>query len=136
MKSVYGIISDFMEQIDNSMLLSVMCKQIRAYEGENLPVPIKRIYFSYSGESNRVTFFTNENGKKMEKNDITVRINCFSPLSMAPTGAHILSETILIFLAISNENITEIHIGDTEYDSDVDAYKIPCRINYSSTQEF
>lgn len=129
------LIDTFISQIEESTILSKTCETIRAYEGSNLPVPIKKTYFSFSAEENKVTYSLDENGNKIETNDVIIRMNCFTPLSSSPAVVHVLAEAILVFIALSNSSVTGFTAGQTEYDSDIDAYKIVCRINLSVTEK-
>lgn len=135
MRTTDSLIDAYMTQVEEYILFALTCKVIRAYEATNLPVPIRKVYFSFSGEENKVEYFTDENGKEMEKNDITVRINCFIPIGMPPSESQKLLELACLYLAVNNENIIGFTVGETEYDSDVDAYRITGRINYSSQAE-
>ena len=135
MRTTDNLIEALMTEVEEYLLSALTCKVIKAYEAENLPVPIRKIYLSFSGEENKVTYFTDENAAEMEKNDITVRINCFIPLGVPPSASQKLLEIICLYLATNVEKIVGFTVGQTVYDSDVDAYRITARINYSSEKE-
>lgn len=135
MRTTDSLIETFMNQVEEELLFDITCDVIKAYEATNLPVPIRKIYLSFAGEENKVTFFTDENGTEMEKNDITVRINSFTPIGISPSASQKLLEIVSLFLATNNEDITGFTVGEIQYDSDVDAYRITAKINYSSASE-
>ncbi len=135
MHTTLELIDTYMNQIDDQLLFNMTCEVIKAYEGKNLPVPIRKIYLSFSGEENKVTYFTDESGVKMETNDIVIRMNSFVPLDNTPSSGQLISEIAGIFLALSNEGITGFNVGDIVFDSNVDAYRITSRIYFSETEK-
>lgn len=130
-----GIIDAFITGIQETTLLSKTCRLIKAYEGGNLPVPIKNIYFSFSSEETKVAYSYDENGDKLETCSYVIRMNCFVPLTNSPASAHTLAESLMLYLAVSNTDITGFSSGQTDYDSDVDAYRITCRIYLEKSQK-
>lgn len=130
-----GIIDDFISSIQETTLLSKTCRLIKAYEGGNLPVPIKNIYFSFSSEETKITYSYDENGDKIETGNYVIRMNCFVPLTSSPASAHTLAESVMLYLALSNTDITGFSSGKTDYDSDVDAYRITCRIYLGKSEK-
>ncbi len=118
------LIDSFIKTISESDLLSSTCQAIRAYEAKNLPVPIKKTYFSFSAAENKFYYTRDDEGNITEVNSIKIAVNCFIPLKTSPAVMYTLAETVLRTLMSGNENITGITVGKTGYDSDVDAFKI------------
>lgn len=130
-----SLVDAFIEQVEGNMALVLACTVIKAYEAKNLPIPIKKTYLSFSGEENKVEYFTDENGKKMEKNNVTIRMSSFIPLGISPSSGQKLSELVAIYIANNNGHIDGFTVGETVYDSNVDAYRITTRIYFSEITE-
>lgn len=115
----------------NSKFKSENCAAIRGFDTKDLPIPLKKTFLSFVPEKNTVTYFENENKEFCQKNEVTIRMTCYSPLASLASDTHILLESVLTYL---NETyITEIsgyHIGETEYDDEVKAFRVICRIFY------
>lgn len=115
----------------NGQLKPKKCEAIRGFDTKGLPIPLKKIYLSFAPEKNTVTYFSNDFEEFCQKNEATIRMTCFSPLASLASDTHVLLEQVLTFL--NEKYITEISgytIGETEYDSDVKAFRIICKIFY------
>ena len=116
----------------NDELRPSSCSAIRGFDTKGLPIPLKKTYLSFVPEKNTVTYFEDENEEFCQNNEVTIRMTCFSPLIALASETHILIEEVLAFL--NEKYITEISgytIGETEYDDEVKAFRIECRIFYS-----
>lgn len=124
------IIEDMIDSI-NTDLKPSGCSAIRGYDTKGLPIPLKKLYLSFVPEKNTVSYFENENKEFCQKNEVTIRMTCYSPLTAIASQTHILLEEVLTFL--NEKYITEISgytIGETEYDTEVKAFSIVCKIFY------
>lgn len=130
MQSSTVLIDSFIDVITKAEILSDTCSAIRAYEGQNLPVPIRKTYFSFSAAENSFYFSEDKEGNTTGVNSIKIAMNCFIPLDLSPASIYTLTETVLYILMNSNENIISITAGKTEYDSDVDSFRINCEIHF------
>lgn len=124
------LIEECISKVEESRLLSAACRAIKAYEGENLPVPIKKTYFSFSCEENKVVYTAMDDGSLLETNDIQLRVNCFIPLSLSPCSVHTIIESVLLYLKSNLTDICGFTVGNTEYDSNVDAYRVSSLISF------
>lgn len=125
------IINDLMSSLSGTTILSKSCESIKSYEAKNLPVPIKKTYLAFSAGKHKSDFFTDENGEKMHRTDLTVCVNCYTPLTSSPANTHTVIETVMYYFSTVNELIKSFSVGATQYDKDVDAYKICCTIEFS-----
>ena len=126
-----NLISELIDFINRDDNLSSLGKAIRAFDTSGLPVPINETYFSFSCQENSTTFSRDEENSVTEKNTLTIKMSCFSPLKKSAWSAHNMTEKIIS--AISSEfrdNISGFNIGQTEYDDDVKSYKIIGRIYF------
>lgn len=124
------IIDRMIDDINNT-LKPEGCDAIRGFDTKDLPIPLKKIYLSLVPEKNTISYFESENKEFCQKNEVTIRMTCFSPLISLASDTHILLEEVLTFL--NEKYITEISgytIGETEYDDEVKAFRIVCRIFY------
>lgn len=115
----------------NSELKPTACSAIRGFDTKGLPIPLKKTYLSFVPEKNTVTYFEDENEEFCQRNEVIIRMTCFSPLTAIASETHILLEEVLAFL--NEKYITEISgytIGETEYDDEVKAFRVECRIFY------
>jgi len=115
----------------NEELKPDSCSAIRGFDTKGLPIPLKKTYLSFVPEKNTVSYFEDENKEFCQKNEVTIRMTCFSPLVSIASETHILLEAVLTFL--NEKYLTEISgytIGETEYDDEVKAFRIVCRIFY------
>lgn len=135
MQSATALIDSFIKTVTASSLLNNSCEAIKAYESKNLPVPIKKTYFSFSAAENRLYYSVDENGNKTEVNSIKISVNCFIPLSLSPAVIYTLTETVMTVLMSSNDNIISFTVGKTEYDSDVDAFRINCELHFQTEKQ-
>ncbi len=132
MQSASALIDSFIKLLTETEVLNEACQAIRAYESKNLPVPIKKTYFSFSAAENSLNYSTDSNGDKIETNSVKISVNCFIPLSLSPAVIHNLAESVMLILMKSNDKIVGFTVGKTEYDSDVDAFRINCELNFRS----
>ena len=126
-----NLITRLMEFINQDDTLSSLGIAIRAYDTVGLPVPINETYFSFSCQENSTTFSRNEENSLSRKNNLTIKMSCYSPLKKSAFSAHNLTEKIID--AVSEkfaDDITGFTIGQTEYDDDVKSYKITARIYF------
>lgn len=124
------IIEDMITAI-NTELKPSDCSAIRGFDTKDLPIPLKKTYLSFLPEKNTVSYFENDNKEFCQKSEATIRMTCFTPISFVASETHIQLEEILTFL--NEKYITEISgytIGETEYDNEVKAFRIICRIFY------
>ena len=125
------LITQLIDFINKDDFLSKLGKAIRAYDTEGLPVPIRETYFSFSCKENTVTMTENEDGSLSEENNITIKMNCFSPLKKSAYGVHNMTEKVTAGLSEAfRSSVTKFTIGDTEYDDDVKSYKITALISF------
>ena len=124
------IIDEMIEDINNT-LKPENCDAIRGFDTKELPIPLKKIYLSLVPEKNTISYFESDNKEFCQKNEVTIRMTCFSPLICLASDTHILLEEVLTFL--NEKYITEISgytIGETEYDDEVKSFRIICKIYY------
>ena len=115
----------------NTELKPSGCSAIRGFDTKGLPIPLKKTYLSFVPEKNTVSYFEDENTEFCQKNEATIKMTCYSPVTDLASHTHILIEQVLTFL--NEKYITEISgytIGETEYDNEVKAFRIVCRIFY------
>lgn len=132
MQSATALIDSFIKTIRDSEVLNSSCEAIRAYENKNLPVPIKKTYFSFSAEENRLYYSADADGSKTEINSIKICVSCFIPLTLSPAVIYSLTETVMTVLMNSNEKIIGLTLGKAEYDSDVDAFRIKGTLHFQT----
>ncbi len=135
MQAATVLIDSFIKIIRDSEMLNSNCQAIRAYESKNLPVPIKKTYFSFSALESKLFYSADESGNKTEINSIRIAVNCFIPLSMSPAVTYTLTESVLNLLMKSNKDIISFTVGKTEYDSDVDAFRINSELHYQTEKQ-
>ena len=115
----------------NEELIPENCVAIRGFDTKDLPIPLKKTYLSFVPEKNTVSYFSDEFDDFCQRNEATIRMTCYSPLISLASETHVLLEQVLTFL--NEKYITEISgytIGETEYDNEVKAFKIICKIFY------
>lgn len=126
-----NLITRLIEYINEDDNLSSLGIAIRAFDTRGLPVPINETYFSFSCKENSVAFGKDETGFQNEKNSITIKMSCFSPLKKSAFSAHNLTEKIIDAVSQRFKNdIVSFSIGETQYDDDVKSYKITGLINF------
>ncbi len=135
MQSSTALIDSFIKTISESSLLNSNCQAIRAYESKNLPVPIKKTYFSFSTAESRLYFSSDANGNKTEVNSIKIAVNCFIPLTLSPAVIYTLTETVMLVLMNNNKNIIGFTVGKTVYDSEVDAFRINGELHFQTENQ-
>ena len=109
MQSAKDLIDSFIIKITESEILGDSCSAIRAYESKNLPVPIRKTYFSLSAAENRVYCSCDTDGNKKEINSIKISVNCFIPLDLSPAVIYSLTETVMNMLMKSNNDIISLY---------------------------
>ena len=125
MKSSAEIINKIKDAINEDVDLSADCEAVRAYEKTSLPVPLKKTYFSLSCESNS---FTKGNP---DINKISIRMTCFTPLTKSAYTANETAEDLIDYLnELFSDDLISYTIGETNYDDDVRAYKVICRLQF------
>ena len=123
------IIDRLISCINDDFGIPSLCMAVRGFEAVNLPIPIKTTYFSIVPEENKVTCFENDNLEYCQKTSVTIRMNCFSPLRRKASAIHAMAEAVLDFINDSYpDEIKGYTIGDTEYDDDIKAYRVTCRL--------
>lgn len=132
MQSATVLIDSFIKRITESELLSDTCCAIRAYESKNLPVPIRKTYFSFSASENRLYYSYDSDGAKKEINSLKISVNCFIPLDLSPAVIYTLTETVMDILMKSNKDIIGFTVGKIEYDNDVDAFRINSELHFQT----
>lgn len=126
------IINNMIDAI-NSELKPSECSAIRGFDTKDLPIPLKKTYLSLVPEKNTVSYFNEQSDEFCQINEATIRMTCYSPLTRIASDTHVLLEQVLGFL--NEKYITEISgytIGETEFDNEIKAFRIVCRIFYKS----
>ncbi|MBQ8502683.1 MAG: hypothetical protein IJ491_00195 [Clostridia bacterium] len=127
MTETYPILEKIVSCINEDLGLEAFCKAIKAYDNKSLPIPIQSTYFTVAAEENKSAFFENDSSELCENNTITIRINCFAPLRRIPYMSHGFAEIVMDYLCDEfAPNVVSCSIGNTEYDSEVKAFKISC----------
>lgn len=125
MKKSSEIINKIKDAINEDVDISEYCEAVRAYERTNLPVPLKKTYFSLLCEENSII------KGNPDINTITVRMTCFTPLTLPAYTANEIAENIAGYMdELFGDDFTSYSIGETNYDDDVRAYKVICRLNF------
>ncbi len=135
MQSAKFLIDSFITKISEAEILNDSCSAIMAYESKNLPVPIRKTYFSFSAAENSFYYSYDSEGNKKEVNSIKISVSCFIPLGLSPAAIYTMAETVMDMLMKSNKDIIGFTIGKTEYDSDVDAFRIRSEIHYQTEKQ-
>lgn len=125
MKSSAEIINKIKNAINEDVDLSKDGEAVRAFEKTTLPVPLKKTYFSLSCEDNTLT------KGNPAVNKISIRMTCFTPLTKPAYTANETAENILHYMEeIFSDDLISYSIGETDYDDDVRAYKVICRLQF------
>lgn len=125
MKSSAEIINKIKDAINEDVDMSAQCEAVRAYEKTTLPVPLKKTYFSLSCEDNT---FTKGNP---DVNKISIRMTCFTPLTKPAYTANKTAEEFFEYIEeLFSDDLVSYSIGETDYDDDVRAYKVICRLQF------
>lgn len=125
MKKTSEIINKIKDAINEDVDISEKCEAVRAYERTNLPVPLKKTYFSLLCEENSVI------KGNPDINKIVIRMTCFTPLTLPAYSANETAESIAGYMdELFGDDFTSYTIGETDYDDDVRAYKVICRLNF------
>ena len=125
MKSSAAIINKIKNAINEDVELSADCEAVRAYEKTTLPVPLKKTYFSLLCEENSVV------KGNPDTNRITIRMTCFTPLTLPAYTANEKAEAIAGYMdELFGSDFVSYTIGETDYDDDVRAYKVICKLNF------
>jgi len=127
MIETYSILQNILTLINEDLGLSFLCKAIKAYDTKNLPIPLEITYFTVSCEENKNTYYENDEAQQCMKNTVTIRLNCFAPLRRIPYMSHGICEIAVKFIADHYmPAVKSATVGETEYDSEVKAFKVPC----------
>lgn len=125
MKKSSVIINKIKDAINEDVDISETAEAVRAYEHTNLPVPLKKTYFSLMCEENTLL------KGSPELNKITIRMTCFIPLTLPSYSANETAESIVTYMdELFGSDFTGCTIGETTYDDDVRAYKVICRLYF------
>ena len=125
MKKSAEIINKIKDAINEDVEISETAEAVRAYERTNLPVPLKKTYCYLLCEENSVT------KGNPDLNKITIRMTCFTPLTLPAYSANETAEYILSYMdELFGSAFIGYSIGETDYDDDVRAYKVICRLNF------
>ena len=125
MKKSSEIIKKIKDAINEDVDISEKCEAVRAYERTNLPVPLKKTYFSLLCEENSVI------KGNPDINKIVIRMPCFTPLTLPAYSANETAESIGGYMdELFGDDFPSYTIGETDYDDDVRAYKVICRLNF------
>ncbi|MBR6568787.1 MAG: hypothetical protein IKK60_09090 [Clostridia bacterium] len=135
MQSATALIDSFIIRITESELLSDSCCAIRAYESKNLPVPIRKTYFSFSAAENKLYYSFDTDGTKKEINSVKISVNCFIPLELSPAVIYTLTETVMDMLMKGNKDIIGLTVGRIEFDNDVNAFRINSEIHFQTEKK-
>ncbi len=125
MKNSSEIIKKIKDAINEDVDISEDAEAVRAYERTNLPVPLKKTYFSLLCEENSVV------KGNPDTNRITIRMTCFTPLTLPAYTANEKAEAIAGYMdELFGSDFVSYTIGETDYDDDVRAYKVICKLNF------
>lgn len=125
------LIHEIITYINEELSYTPFCTAIKGYDTDSLPLPLRTTYLSFVPHEYNLTYFEDDNAQRYERNSITLRINCFAPLRRKPTASHALIEAVLDEVKdYFSSNLTKLSIGETEYDDDVNAYKITCFLDF------
>lgn len=120
-----SLIDTLINYVNEEIAMTDVFRAIRSFEVKNLPVPIKQTYLAFSPKENTVTLFENDNEEYCQKNSITVRMNCYTPVSSSTPYIYSLLEIVADALNDSfGGEMQSFTIGEIEYDSNVNAYRI------------
>ena len=126
-----NLITRLMDYINQDDTLSSLGIAIKAYDTSGLPVPINETYFSLSCQENSTSFSKAADNSPVRKENLTIKLSCYSPIKKSAFLAHNLTEKVVDALSEKfSDNITGFTIGQTEYDDDVKSYKITARIYF------
>lgn len=126
MTSSSEIIIKIKDAINQNEDLSSDSEAVRAYEQTNLPVPLKKSYFSLSCAENSV-----EKTDTGNSNSLVIRMTCFTPLTQPPYATNDLAEKILQYMnSIFGDDLVSYSVGETKYDDYVKAYKVICLLSF------
>ncbi len=125
----YEILQNILTLINEDLGLSFLCQAIKAYDTKNLPIPLDMTYFTVSCEENKNTYYEDDTAQQCMKNTVTIRLNCFAPLRRIPYMSHGLCEIAVKFISDHYmPYVKSAQVGETQYDSEVKAFKVPCTI--------
>lgn len=125
------LITGIINYINEELSYTPFCTAIKGYDAASLPLPLQTTYLSFVPHEYTLSYFDNNDSRRCERNSITVRMNCFAPLRRKPTASHVLVEAVLDELKDNfYGNLIKLTIGKTEYDDDVNAYKITCLLDF------
>lgn len=125
MKSSAEIIKKIKNAINEDVDFSADGEAVRAFEKTSLPVPLKKTYYSLSCEDNTLT------RGNPDTNRISIRMTCFTPLTKPAYTANEAAEKIFEYMEeLFSDDLVSYSIGETDYDDDVRAYKVICRMQF------
>lgn len=127
-----NLINTIVTYVNEEIAMTDVFQAIRSYEVKNLPVPIKQTYLAFSPKENTVTLFEDDNEEFCQKNNITVRMNCYTPVSSSTPYIYSLLEIVADALNDSfGGDMQSFTLGEIEFDSNVNAYKITSYLYFS-----
>lgn len=125
------IITDIITYINKDLSYTPFCTAVRGYDTDSLPLPLRTTYLSFVPDEYNFSYYEDSTTPLCEKDTITIRLNCFAPLRRKPTASHALVEAVLDEVKDNfGTNLTKFTIGKTEFDDDVNAYKITCYLEF------
>lgn len=131
MTSSSSVIKKILDALNEDADFVTTGTAVRAFELATLPVPLKKAYFSLSCAENKVTFTKDSSGTLTSKCDISIKMTCYTPLTRAAYTTNDLAEKVLDYMAeLFGEALTDYTIGETDYDDDVNGYRVICRLNF------
>ena len=126
MKKSAEIINKIKDAINEDAELSEYCEAVRAFEKTTLPVPLKKSYFSLTCEENKLV------KGSPDTNRITIRMTCFTPLTEPAYSANETAEELMDYIdELFGDDFVSYTIGKTDFDDDVRAYKVICRLEFN-----
>lgn len=123
------IINELISYINDDLNLTDQVTAIRGFDDVTFTRPIDKTYLSFTCKEETVTYFDSSD-EYCQKVSIELLANCFVPLTTSVLSARNVAE---IILSSVNDNfadqITGYSIGETDYDDDINAYKIACTLS-------
>ncbi len=128
------LVDEIIEKINDQDFYALYVTAIRGFKKEPGTIPISKITFSVTPEENKTTYFQDENASTCVRNDIRVRLSVYAPTNRDGRQINAFADLVLDYLAESYmENLKGYSIGDLTYDDDVNAYYLPCHMEFTYT---
>ncbi|MEE1137938.1 MAG: hypothetical protein U0M02_05615, partial [Acutalibacteraceae bacterium] len=87
------IITEIISSLNSDADFRTKGVAVRAFEISTLPVPLKTAYFSLSAAKNTATFSKDSTGRLLQKQDLTIKMTCFTPLTRPAYTTNDLAES-------------------------------------------